>query len=354
MKIKRSAMYRLAPQMKEYDRCTHEWRQYIMYSNIPNLRSKSISTDNLGLRFNYSVKDELLPKTIFDQKNNKVKSGILIGASTAFGLGASSNETTISSLLSEKTDIFFYNLGITAFSGFQEVLLHQSLINNLENIDYLVIFSGLNDLYLSNYVGTYDEFFGPYFYSSQFKSGMDSVVLNKKRQIAKFLFSDFLDKRTDWGNISIKELLNEVKKKKDTHDKDENTSNSLDYLKNYLKRNFTYWSNLQKIYKTKVIYILQPFPKWCNKELSTEEKEIFNEIDQNNLKIYKSLNSLENHQVKYTDVLKSLCLDYNINFIDSNDFLKSVIKKDDWCFIDRSHLTDLGNQHICNLIKSNL
>jgi hypothetical protein len=354
MKIKRSAMYRLAPQMKEYDRYTHEWRQYIMYSNKSNLRSKSISTDNLGLRFNYSTKDDFLSKTIFEENNNKAKSGILIGASTAYGMGASSNETTISSLLSKKTDTFFYNLGITAFTGFQEVLLHQSLINNLENIDYLVIFSGLNDLYLSNYVGIYDELLGPYYYSSQFKSGMDSQVLNTKRKIAKFLFSNFLDKETDWVNISIKELLNEVKKKKDTYDKDKFTNNSFDYLKNYLKRNLIYWSNLQKIYKTKIIYILQPFPKWCNKELSNEEREIFNELDQNNLKIYKSLNSIEDHQVKYTDLLRSLCLDYNINFIDSNEFLKSVLKKDDWCFIDRSHLTDLGNQYICNLIKANL
>ena len=73
MKIKRSIMYKFAPQMKEYDRYTHEWRQYIMFSNKSNIRSKSISTDNLGLRFNHTVENELISSSIFDQKTNKKK-----------------------------------------------------------------------------------------------------------------------------------------------------------------------------------------------------------------------------------------------------------------------------------------
>ena len=327
MKIKRSIMYKFAPQMKEYDRYTHEWRQYIMFSNKSNIRSKSISTDNLGLRFNHTVENELISSSIFDQKTNKKKLGAILGSSVSFGLGASKNETTISSLLSKSTDIFFYNLGVNAFSGYQEVLLHQSLINNLEKIDHLIIFSGLNDLYLSTYVGNYDKIFGPFFYSSQFKSGMDSMVLNKKRKIAKFLFSKLLKKNTDWVSISIKEILERIRKKEFLEKIYKNDNRRFTYLKSYLRRNFIYWSNLQKIYKTKILYILQPFPKWCDKELSIEEKEIFNELDLNNIKIYKSLNSIENFYDEYLEMLKSLCQEFNINFIDSNNYFKTNIKK---------------------------
>ena len=46
-------------------------------------------------------------------------------------------------------------------------------------------------------------------------------------------------------------------------------------LKDYLIRNLTYWSNIQKIYRTKIFYVLQPFPAWCKKDLCSEEIEIF-------------------------------------------------------------------------------
>lgn len=352
MRPKRSSINKYAPQMRVYNRYSHTWKPYIMFSNASNLRTEVLNTDHLGLRFNSTYNDKFRPKNIFDQKNGKNERGAIFGASTAFGLGASKDEATISSQLSKDTDVFFYNLGISAFTGFQEVVLHQSLINYFDKIKYLIVLSGVNDLLLVNYIQEYDEELGPYFYNTHFLSGMDNMTLNNKRKVAKFFLSPFTYNDVDWTNITKKQLfeiiLKNKKFKKTTFDN--NTKDNL--LKKYLIRNFTYWSNIQKIYKVKFFYVLQPFSTWCDKILSVEEKEIFTELDSNNLKVFNIIKSLEGAYSKYVGYVSEYCNKYNINFIDSNKYFKANIKANDWCFIDRLHLTDLGNKYMANLLKS--
>ena len=117
MKNERSIMYKYAPQMRLYYRNTHEWKPFIMYSNKTNLRTKVVNTDNLGLRFN-SINNNN-HKSIFDQKNTNQEFGLIVGSSTAFGLGCTEDDQTISSKLSKLTGTLFFNLGVSAFSGFQ-------------------------------------------------------------------------------------------------------------------------------------------------------------------------------------------------------------------------------------------
>jgi len=323
-----------------------------MFTNTTNLRTKVLNTDNLGLRFNSSYNDKFRAKDIFDQKNEKNECGAIFGGSTAFGLGASKDEATISNQLSKDTDVFFYNLGVSAFTGFQEVVLHQSLINYFDKIKYIIVLSGINDLLLINYIDEFDETLGPYFYNTHFLSGMDNMTLNNKRKIAKFFLSPFIYNDVDWTNITQKELFEMILKNKKFKKTTINNITKDNLLRKYLIRNFTYWSNIQKIYKVKLFYVLQPFSTWCDKILTVEEKEIFTELDSNKLKVFNIVKSLESSYGKYAGYLSEYCNKYNINFIDSNKYFKENIKTNDWCFIDRLHLTDLGNKHMANLLKS--
>ena len=352
MRLKRSSMYKYAPHMRVYNRYSHIWKPYIMFTNTSNLRTKVLNTDHLGLRFNSSCNDKFIAKNIFDQKNEKNECGAIFGASTAFGLGASKDDTTISSQLSKDTDVFFYNLGVSAFTGFQEVVLHQSLINYFDKIKYFTVLSGVNDLFLVNYIDEFDQELGPYFYNTHFLSGMNNMTLNNKRKIANFFLSPFLHKDVDWTNITQKQLFEIILKNKKFKKTSFDNTTKDNLLRKYLIRNLTYWSNIQKIYKVKIFYILQPFSKWCDKSLSVEEKEIFTESDSNNLKIFNIAQSLESSYSKYVGYLSEYCNKYNINFTDSNKYFKENIKANDWCFIDRFHLTDLGNKYMSNLIRT--
>mgnify|MGYP003388325548 CR=1 FL=1 len=353
MSLEKSLMYKYAPQMKIYNQYSHEWKPYIMFSNPSNVRTEVLNTDNLGLRFNSSNNKNTL-NSIFEQEHNKKESGLIIGASTAYGMGASSDEMTISSVLSRNSDIFFYNLGVTAFTGFQEVVLHQSLINHFEKIKHVVIFSGLNDMFMHNYIDVFDYELGPYYYSNQFKTGMDHMLLNKKRIITKFFLSPFFKADTNWLSITKKQIFETIFKNKYLKKNKIDNIRKEDLLKKYLLRNFIYWSNIQKIYKVKMIYVLQPFPKWFDKNLTIEEIEIFKELDLKDLRVHEAVKSLENLYLKSVSYISECCKRFGINFVDSNKYLKENVKQNDWCFIDRSHLTDLGNKYIANLIKSQI
>ena len=106
-----NSRYELAPQLKTYDNIGIEWVPHLMFTQTTNFRSEIVNTDCCGLRFNEKPN---LNQSILDEKITGKKS-VLIGGSTAFGVGSSSDQKTISSLLSNSPDHHFYNLGCRAF-----------------------------------------------------------------------------------------------------------------------------------------------------------------------------------------------------------------------------------------------
>ena len=156
--------YELAPQLELYDKIGIEWMPHLMFIQTRNFRSEIVNTDCCGLRFNEKPN---LNQSIFNEKITGKKS-VLIGGSTAFGVGSSSDQKTISSLLSNSPDYHFYNLGGRAFNGFQELILYQSLVDKLTEIEKIVIFSGLNDLYFFSGMNFDDNFIGPFFLVNNF------------------------------------------------------------------------------------------------------------------------------------------------------------------------------------------
>ena len=148
--------HRLTPQMREYDKLANIWKPFVMFFNQPNFKSQVYNLDKFGLRFNdlSNLKNLDIEKnnSIFNEKifSNCKETAALVGSSTAFGIGASSDAFTIPSILSKKTNTHFFNVSCSAFSGFQEIILFQSFINFLKNIKKVVIVSCVVDLSLIN------------------------------------------------------------------------------------------------------------------------------------------------------------------------------------------------------------
>ena len=110
-----SIRYKLAPQMRQYDSIKHFWKPFIMFFNEANIKSKVLNLDKFGLRFNdlnnlknldIETNNSIFNEKIFSQYK---ETAVLVGASTAFGSGASSDTFTIPSILSKKTNIHFFN-----------------------------------------------------------------------------------------------------------------------------------------------------------------------------------------------------------------------------------------------------
>tara|TARA_Y100000590_G_scaffold175838_2_gene200939 strand:- start:12325 stop:13398 length:1074 start_codon:yes stop_codon:yes gene_type:complete len=354
---KRSSRYDLVPQMKIYDGIGETWKPYIMYLSKPNFRSKVVNIDQFGLRFNglenEQVKEIEKNNTIFNEKiisKNKEKA-VLIGNSISFGVGATSDSSTASSNLSKLSKFHFFNLGGRAFSGFQEIVLFQSLINSLKDIKRIVIFSGSNDLFLINHLSSYDPVLGPYYFNNEFIKGMSLARNNWKRNFASFLFDPFIKENVDWSSITKKELINRIFKNKNSG---KNPIDKKNILRNLVEKNFKCWSNIQKGMGVKITYVLQPFALFCNKKLSNEEEKIFQELDTTN-KGFKTIKSLDKTQYQfYRDCIAEQCNYLNIDFIDGTDFIDKKNCDKEWLFTDRFHLTDLGYKYISELILSKL
>ena len=91
---------------------------------------------------------------------------------------------------------------------------------------------------------------------------------------------------------------------------------------------------------------------WLEKELSQEENCLFKYLD--SVSSSQNLISLFDKNIynEYTLSLNELCNKLDINYYDSNKILKGRLKKDDWIFTDRAHLTDLGNEKVSDMINS--
>jgi len=343
--------YELAPQLKIYDIIGIEWIPHLMFTQTRNFRSEIVNTDCHGLRFNEKPN---LNQSIFDKKTTGKKS-VLVGGSTAFGVGSSSDQKTISSLLSNSTDCHFYNLGGRAFNGFQELILYQSLIGKLNGIEKIVIFSGLNDLYFFSGMNFDDNFIGPLFFGKQYFDTMNKGHLSPLRALAKLLLGSLISDKVNWGNITKDQLLKYILNPNFRKDFNNTVLNPKAHmtLEDIVLRNLSLWSAISRGLDIKVYYFLQPFLDWA-KDPSREEFEIIEFIQRSTknflpFKILDKIKSLDQYY-SYQELLKTHCDKLNISFFDCNQMLKENSTKTDFLFVDRAHLNDNGNNLVSNYI----
>ena len=123
------------------------------------------------------------------------------GGSAAFGTGSSNDGKTIPGILSKKTDTYFFNMGCSAYNGFQEIILFQNFINHLNNLDKIIVYSGLNDMYLTYFNTRFDELFDSHYFSQIYINELNNSSISFKKKINKFIFENFTQEKIDWKNM---------------------------------------------------------------------------------------------------------------------------------------------------------
>lgn len=346
-----------SPQMKEYDKIGLSWHPYIMFFQGRNFKSNIVNTDKNGFRY-----------TVFNGKNYNLESikssdevSLIVGGSTAFGVGATGDEKTISSILSNKTKTLHLNLAGRAFSSTQELLLFKWLISTHRNIKDVTIISGINDLFLSSIYN--DSFMPSHFFGSNYQSSMTESMLSPKRKILKFLFNNMVSKELDWTNISFKNLINNLLKKNYSRvnfklpKKESLIKVSVNQAISSLDSSLIFWSAMSKKIGFRVNYILQPFAYWQGKVLTKEEELLFNYLDNSSISNDLMLKQMSNNQIyhDFKSKISLICSQYGISFFDPNELLaKEYDIKNKWLYVDRIHLTDLGYQTLANLIHKQI
>ena len=350
--------YYLAPQMEAYDRLGWTWRPYIMFSQCANFTSSFVNTDSNGFRHSYDKNNKLINHNIINEAN------ILIGGSTAFGVGATSDLHTIPSLLNKNTNETWLNFGGRAYTSAQELMLFLFYHHNISKINKIVIFSGMNDLtifYMSKY---FNKNFGGFFFGNKFYESMshngrirDLILRPIIIPFLKQIYGNF-----NFQKLSLNALLNLFMKKKDINDfrhiMNENEiiydhESEIQILPKILKNNLKNWKIFSMNYNAKLIYVLQPFADWLNsREIAEEENVLFKILNKKQGKTWEMLsNKLRKKHEFFSTEISKICTEFDIKFYDSNVYLNSPQFSHKHLFVDRVHLTDLGYSIMANYIK---
>ena len=236
---------------------------------------------------------------------------------------------------------------IITIDNSDEFLLLANKINNLEKI---IIVSGLNDSYLPYYVKDFENFQTPIFGHNLFQKTMQNSSRGWKNQVLKLFFGKIFKKETSWNKINSLNWNQELFGKEKTLKTIKKNLNPEEHLQDIIDRNFMIWSTLASGMKIKIDFMLQPVGSWCKKKLSPQEEKLFQE-ENNSKKLQRIYQYVD--MAKYTlvkDILKKSAEKHNINFLDCNDIFSEKRFDKEWLFLSRFHVTDLGNKHIAETL----
>ncbi len=333
-----SIRYQLVRQFKDYDHFGSQtrWRPYLMFGHQKNYRSESVNTDKHGLRQNRAIDGEI--RDFESCVEAGCHSNILLGGSTAFGVGASTDNETVSSVLTKLSGQQWLNFGGRAFSGTQEFLQFQMYGADLDKIDNFVHFSGLNDLFLYFWSKEIDEDFGPFYFSDYYSQAMNQAGISEPsfKQLREYFFRKLkrrlgLQKKTSQKQEFIKSLPEQRERRCDL---------ALQMVESNLSRAV----KMTNIWGARHTYVLQPIAPWIDKKPSGEEAKLFKANDELSPETAECISialSQENY-LQYRNGLKDICQRLGVDFLDLNRFFSETSEGGDWLFVDRVHLTDKG------------
>lgn len=251
------------------------------------------------------------------------RKGILIGASTAFSAGASSDANSIASRLSSTTGDAWFNLAVGGYVSTQEFLLY-SLLNPLEISD-VVVLSGLNTLsaHAMYPPGSTDDLFPPTIFVQESGDTGGKLERYLRRKVRR-LRAQTLRKR-EIGKVTELQFATALI---------------------VMRKNLQLLGDLCRARGARLTFVAQPLLSVMPKYLTPEESEI-SEI-QATLGAYSEYTVWGHYSdeiaavyPKYCQDLGEMCEELKIEFLDLNcspEFLDG----ESWLFTDFAHLTDAG------------
>lgn len=338
--------YRLTPQMKEYDRLMTTYLPYLMFFQAPLYSSKTVNTDSRGFRISYKG-----PAKIADFRNIDDRPvSIIIGNSLVFGVGATRDGNTISSLLNAHGDDLWLNFGGRAFSSTQELFLFLTYRTHVRNIKKIIVMSGLNNLTIYYLARNYSKELGACYYWNEFSRAMSYRMLSKRKKMIRVfseLFNGF-EARREKGRNSL--MPDPIFKAVGDHNKEKED------LLHVFQRDISTWKLISKALGIELYYVLQPMANWTRKKLSQEEEMLFAELDSQPGNLWKMVkkNITRDLHSWLQGRLKNICDSHEVHFFDMNKAVSDRRLDGKWLYVDRAHLTDEGYRVVADVLEKEM
>lgn len=343
------------PFYSDYERQPNEFRPFVMYVNSPGFRSPTLNTDAYGMRRQFDHAGR--PIDLAVAATEYESADLLIGNSTAFGVGASRDDKTINHHLSTAAAPCL-NFSIRGATSQQELYLYLALQRHLPKLNNIILFSGIINvslavtkaaLFYPEYGAAFSEkdnfrvFYNQYerFHSEKTQRIFASVDEAVRRWYRVNRYFRWIVNRT-FGKVADTVGLAQ----------DFDLSEKREIMMRTMCSDLDVWGTLQRGSGTKVHYVLQPVINWTRKRLTSLERAIFKA----DCRRIPSTLEYANEEV-YRDVrdrTEAACLRNGIEFHDANEWFNDAgLAKMD-LFTDVCHLSDTGYRFIAEQMRARL
>lgn len=339
-------VYRLTPQLREYDEFMYlgvRWLPYTMFFHLTDYRSKVINTDAFGFRRNgEAVSAHSVASFPEDQVVN-----LVVGGSTALGTGTTTDGSTISSYLCERTGELWLNFAGRGYNSSQELILFLMHQHRFRRIGQVILLSGANTLTLEGLPDELATEHGRYYYSYEFGHYMKQYnedLKHRKNSYASAATgreSAVLSRlRKHFGGTSAEVNPADTIITDEGVDRDQRVDRAIFSVLNTLSQ----WKALLAPYGAKLSYALQPVSRWTKDVFHDEEEEMFHAIDCCANNFWRMFGSLLGPEVyaRYRTGIEEGCRTLGVPFLDINAALAASPVSKTNIFVDHLHFNDAG------------
>lgn len=318
----------------------------MMFADQPGYRSASVNTDRFGLREQYDAEGEFLD--IETLRTTRQRCNVLLGGSTVFGVGATSDRTTISAHL-HRAGTPCLNLGVRGATGQQELILFLLFRQHFPNVRNVVLLTGVNNCALAARPGTkiYPGF-GGIFYEGMLLSASRQQELQgvPRYRLARMVDRAYAGSRLVRGASRV--LLGGTTAPAPRAAFEEKLAQVMQFTDNDLIT----WGQLQSAAGFKVHLVLQPAINWTKRPLTAVEAELFAA----DLELFPDTSLFASQRVydQYRARIEKSCRANGIDFHDANVWLNDPRFAGEEIFTDVCHLTDAGNSIVADFLDAHL
>ncbi|MEV0177627.1 hypothetical protein AB0I00_41870 [Streptomyces sp. NPDC050803] len=313
--------HRRWPDLAEYDVNLYP-HPYVVHTYRPGSSSRVYSIDQEGFRLSTS------PQGPVDSTSWLAGGGgLVVGASTAFGVGASSDAATLPSRLAEVTGVPQLNLGVPGGNSMQQ--LH-ALMPFLHAASTVVVFSGWTSLLAQLRTKKPNGVFGATFFERIFRVVETEPLFNIAELITGTRTAEQVAPpapRTEGAPVEAESLAG---------------------MEAALRHQLRDLALLARAVpdSAQLVFCLQPLADPLTRDLVAEEQESFDY----QLPVFGPFREfVAKHWESYSRQFAAGCAEIGVRFVDV-----SADRFEGWSFYDATHLTDHGYQQAAGFVTEAL
>lgn len=303
-----------------------QWLPYVMLGGTPCMQGPVLNTDAKGYR--HTVLKDGTRFSLGDDPQ-VLGNAVIVGGSTVYGVGASSDAWTLPSLLSDD-QWRYHNMGTRAYVLAQNTVGALFELTRLSPVRRIVLLAGWNDIAVLPRASVVPRGYGPLFSWNILCRTFNHVATHfPEADWPEHLRARYSTESSRHGEPAHHEVM--------------------DVLNTMLAA----WRMIADQLGAELHYVLQPARNWIDRVPPPEEDEVC-ELLSPTESIEETNRLADWARSWYPEALETLCAEHAIPFTDANRLLERHPLRDTWLFVDPAHLTDQGHRVLAEILKETL